>query len=107
MVDFKELGNRILTGKPKAAEGAPEAVDPSKARTDTVAGLVDGEEPVALSEGEFVIPADVVTKLGSGDIGSGARQLQILVDNIRRGTQREVGSSEQDSLSFSNFKGSS
>lgn len=53
-------------------------------QSDSVPGTIDGQEPVALSKGEFVVPSDVVSGLGNGDTESGARQLMELVDKIRR-----------------------
>jgi hypothetical protein len=51
---------------------------------DHVPAMIDGTQPAALSEGEFVIPADVVSMLGDGSSEAGARILQTMVDKIRK-----------------------
>jgi hypothetical protein len=51
---------------------------------DMVPAMIDGQQPAALSEGEFVIPADVVSMLGDGSSEAGARILQRLVDTVRK-----------------------
>jgi len=50
---------------------------------DTVPAVTDGIEPAALSSGEFVIPADVVSHLGDGNNQNGANKLYGMLDRIR------------------------
>ena len=44
----------------------------------------DDDVPAILSDGEFVIPADVVSHLGDGNNKAGAKKLQDMIVNIRR-----------------------
>jgi hypothetical protein len=37
-----------------------------------------------LADGEFVIPADVVSHLGNGSTDAGAKQLYAMMDRIRK-----------------------
>jgi len=46
-----------------------------------------------IAEGEFVIPADVVSMLGDGSSEAGARMLQMMVDEVR--SMKQGGSTEQ------------
>ncbi|MDA9771748.1 hypothetical protein N9D02_12030, partial [Emcibacteraceae bacterium] len=60
--------------------------------SDEVDATVDGEEDVMLSDGEFVIPADVVSHLGNGNSDAGARQLKEMMGEVRMartGTSRQ------------------
>ena len=50
---------------------------------DEVPAHIDGKRPAALSDGEFVIPADVVSHLGNGNSNAGAKRLYEMMDNIR------------------------
>ena len=61
-------------------------------QADDVPASIDGKTPAALSEGEFVIPADVVSALGDGNTKAGASILQQLVDEVRTS---KTGSAEQ------------
>lgn len=60
---------------------------------DMIPATIDGEQPAALSEGEFVFPADVVSMLGDGSSDAGARILNRLMEEIRGSKQQ--GSTEQ------------
>jgi hypothetical protein len=59
---------------------------------DEIPSNIDGEQPAALSHGEFVIPADVVSHLGNGNSDAGAQKLYEMMDRIR---QARTGTTEQ------------
>jgi len=50
---------------------------------DVVPARIDGGQEARLSDGEFVIPADVVSHLGNGNSDAGAKQLHGMMDNVR------------------------
>ncbi len=50
---------------------------------DTISTTIDGSDPAALSSGEFVIPADVVSHLGDGNNQNGAAKLYNFLDQVR------------------------
>lgn len=59
---------------------------------DKLSTSIDGEQPAALSHGEFVIPADVVSHLGNGNSEAGARELYKMMDRVREartGTKKQ------------------
>lgn len=58
---------------------------------DTVPAAIDGQAPAALSEGEFVWPADVVSMLGDGSTEAGARILNNLMRKIRETKTKSTG----------------
>jgi hypothetical protein len=51
---------------------------------DKIPANIDGEQPAALSHGEFVIPADVVSHLGNGNSEAGADKLYQMMSRIRK-----------------------
>jgi len=55
----------------------------SDGMADKVPANIDGKRPAALSDGEFVIPADVVSHLGNGNSNAGAKRLYKMMDDIR------------------------
>lgn len=59
---------------------------------DQIVANVDGADPVALSSGEFIVPADVVSGLGDGDSATGADKLHQMMDQVR---QQRTGSAQQ------------
>jgi hypothetical protein len=56
---------------------------PGTGTSDSIPAVIDGQEQVMLSNGEYVIPADAVNSLGNGSSDSGAMKLMSMVDNIR------------------------
>jgi len=56
---------------------------PTDGMADLVPATIDGTQPAALSDGEFVIPADVVSHLGNGNSDAGAQQLYSMMDRVR------------------------
>jgi hypothetical protein len=50
---------------------------------DKLAAKIDNKQPAALSHGEFVIPADVVSHLGNGNSDAGAKKLYEMMEKIR------------------------
>jgi len=51
---------------------------------DEIPATIDNSQPAALSDGEFVIPADVVSHLGNGNSDAGAKELYEMMDRIRK-----------------------
>jgi hypothetical protein len=50
---------------------------------DQLPARVEGNQPAALSHGEFIIPADVVSHLGNGNSEAGAQNLYGMMEKIR------------------------
>jgi hypothetical protein len=59
---------------------------------DEIPSSIDGNQKAALSHGEFVIPADVVSHLGNGNSDAGADKLYQMMDRIR---QARTGTKKQ------------
>ena len=59
---------------------------------DEIPATIEGTQPAALSDGEFVIPADVVSHLGNGNSDAGAEKLYAMMDRVR---QARTGRKEQ------------
>jgi hypothetical protein len=52
--------------------------------SDDIRANIDGNQEARLADGEFVIPADVVSHLGNGSTDAGADQLHAMMDRIRK-----------------------
>jgi hypothetical protein len=57
---------------------------PGDGRSDSVPATVNGRQPAKLSDGEYVLPAHVVSAIGSGSSKAGARKLDKMVKGIAR-----------------------
>ena len=51
--------------------------------SDSIKANIEGKQEARLADGEFVIPADVVSHLGNGSSKAGAKQLYSMMDRIR------------------------
>lgn len=72
--------------------GGKVAIGPGGGLDDLIPTSINGRRAAALSDGEFVIPADVVSMMGDGSSNAGARRLYDLVRQIR---QAKTGTTEQ------------
>ena len=51
---------------------------------DLVNGMIGDEQPVAVSPGEYIVPADVVSGLGDGSTDGGVAKLDGMLDRVRQ-----------------------
>jgi len=52
--------------------------------SDSIPGTIEGKQPARLADGEFVIPADVVSHLGNGSSKAGSQRLYSMLDKVRK-----------------------
>lgn len=52
--------------------------------SDSIRANIGGKQEARLADGEFVIPADVVSHLGNGSSNAGAKRLYSMMDRVRR-----------------------
>ena len=61
---------------------------------DDLLGSIGGKEAIAVSQDEFIVPADVVSMLGDGSSDAGANKLYKMMDDVRKektGTTQQAG----------------
>jgi hypothetical protein len=51
--------------------------------SDSIPATIEGKQPARLADGEFVIPADVVSHLGNGSSKAGSKRLYAMLDKVR------------------------
>ena len=51
---------------------------------DKIPARIDNQQEARLSDGEFVVPADVVSHLGNGNSNAGAKNLYSMMDRVRK-----------------------
>ncbi|MFZ4599657.1 MAG: hypothetical protein ACOYNN_13515 [Terrimicrobiaceae bacterium] len=57
---------------------------PGDGMSDSIPATIGGRQPARLADGEFVVPADVVSHLGNGSTDAGAKKLYAMMDKIRK-----------------------
>ena len=60
--------------------------------SDSIEANINGQQEARLADGEFVVPADVVSHLGNGSSKAGAKQLYSMMDKVR---QARTGTKKQ------------
>lgn len=56
---------------------------PGDGMSDDIPAKIGKKQPARLADGEFVVPADVVSGLGNGSTDAGARKLYTMMDKVR------------------------
>ena len=57
---------------------------PGDGMSDSIPATIGKHQPARLADGEFVVPADVVSHLGNGSTDAGAKKLYSMMDKIRK-----------------------
>jgi hypothetical protein len=56
---------------------------PGDGMSDDIPAVIGRKQPARLADGEFVVPADVVSHLGNGSTDAGAKKLYGMMDKVR------------------------
>jgi hypothetical protein len=57
---------------------------PGDGMSDDIPATIGKRQPARLADGEFVVPADVVSHLGNGSTDAGAKKLYAMMDKVRK-----------------------
>ena len=71
------LGGYASGGNPRLLKG------PGDGMSDNIPATIADRQPARLADGEFVVPADVVSHLGNGSTDAGAKHLYTMMDKVR------------------------
>jgi soluble cytochrome b562 len=77
-------GGGIMSNLGGYSDGGRMLKGPGDGMSDSIPGVIGGKQPARLADGEFVVPADVVSHLGNGSTDAGAKKLYGMMDNIRK-----------------------
>jgi hypothetical protein len=72
------LGGYASGGNPRLLRG------PGDGMSDNIPATIADRQPARLADGEFVVPADVVSHLGNGSTEAGAKILHQMMDKVRK-----------------------
>jgi hypothetical protein len=64
---------------------------PGDGVSDSIPASIGGKRPARLADGEFVVPARIVSELGNGSTEAGARKLYAMMDRIQKARRGTVG----------------
>jgi hypothetical protein len=72
------LGGYAAGGNPRLLKG------PGDGMSDNIPATIADRQPARLADGEFVVPADVVSHLGNGSTDAGAKKLHEMMNKVRK-----------------------
>ena len=64
---------------------------PGDGVSDSIPAVIGNKQPARLADGEFVIPARIVSELGNGSTEAGARKLYAMMDRIQATRKHSIG----------------
>ena len=83
---YTKLAQGGLMGLNTYAAGGKLLRGPGDGMSDSIPAVINGVKPqrAALADGEFVMPADVVSHLGNGSTEAGSKRLYAMMDRVRK-----------------------
>jgi hypothetical protein len=102
------IGNNPMTGRPfgRAAGGSISDAaynlggysdggrllrGPGDGVSDSIPATIGHKQPARLADGEFVVPARIVSEIGNGSTEAGARKLYAMMDRVQAARRKTVG----------------
>jgi hypothetical protein len=97
-----DLGVDMSTGQQRMAAGGMSHLGdysdggrllrgPGDGVSDSIPATIANKRPARLADGEFVIPARIVSELGNGSTEAGARKLYAMMDRVQRARGKTTG----------------
>lgn len=97
-----DMGVDMSTGMQKMARGGVSHLGdysdggrllrgPGDGVSDSIPAVIGRKRPARLADGEFVIPARIVSELGNGSTEAGARKLYAMMDRVQRARGKTTG----------------
>ena len=91
---LRELVDKVMAGEFDANSGITEGMlnGVGDGMDDMIPATLEGQQDVVLSDGEFIVPADVVSGIGNGSSDAGSEELYNMMDRVRA---MRTGTTEQ------------
>ena len=64
---------------------------PGDGVSDSIPASIGNRQPARLADGEFVVPARIVSELGNGSTDAGARKLYEMMDRVQKQRNKTTG----------------
>ena len=81
---FQMLRQQVLTSVEPGAQTEGMLRGQGDGMSDEIMGMIGDQQRVAVSPGEYIVPADVVSGIGNGSSDSGAGELDRMMADIRQ-----------------------
>jgi hypothetical protein len=81
----------IMGGLGSYSDGGRLLRGPGDGVSDSIPAVIGKRQPARLADGEFVIPARIVSELGNGSTEAGARKLYAMMERIQNTRRKSIG----------------
>jgi hypothetical protein len=88
---YTQMANGGMANLGDYSDGGRLLRGPGDGVSDSIPASIGGKQPARLADGEFVIPARIVSELGNGSTDAGAKRLYAMMDKIQAGRKKTVG----------------
>jgi hypothetical protein len=81
----------IMYGLGGYSDGGRLLKGPGDGVSDSIPAVIGKRQPARLADGEFVIPARIVSELGNGSTEAGARKLYAMMERVQNTRKKSIG----------------
>jgi hypothetical protein len=81
----------IMHGLGGYSDGGRLLRGPGDGVSDSIPAVIGKRQPARLADGEFVIPARIVSELGNGSTEAGARKLYAMMERVQASRKKSIG----------------
>ena len=84
-------GGGIMHGLGGYSDGGRLLKGPGDGVSDSIPAVIGRNQPARLADGEFVVPARIVSELGNGSTEAGARKLYAMMERVQASRKKSIG----------------
>jgi hypothetical protein len=88
---IEAAGGGIMYGLGGYSDGGRLLKGPGDGVSDSIPAVIGKRQPARLADGEFVIPARIVSELGNGSTEAGARKLYAMMERVQNTRRKSIG----------------
>lgn len=90
-IPIEAAGGGIMHGLGGYSDGGRLLKGPGDGVSDSIPAVIGKRQPARLADGEFVIPARIVSELGNGSTEAGARKLYAMMERVQNTRKKSIG----------------
>lgn len=90
-MDMQQMASGGISHLGDYSDGGRLLRGPGDGVSDSIPAVIGNKQPARLADGEFVVPARIVSELGNGSTEAGARKLYAMMDRIQKARSKTTG----------------
>ena len=90
-IPIEAAGGGIMHGLGGYSDGGRLLKGPGDGVSDSIPAVIGKRQPARLADGEFVVPARIVSELGNGSTEAGARKLYAMMERVQKARKKSIG----------------